>query len=47
MEHTFDIDNRSVVLPVASTWLVAPLFESSYSEIVHKLDSFIEALHRV
>jgi GGDEF domain-containing protein len=44
--HTFEIDSRSVVLPVASTWVVALLFKSSYAEILHKLDSFIEALHK-
>lgn len=40
LEHTFDIGDRSVVLPITSTWIVVPLFESAYAQVLRKLDSF-------
>jgi GGDEF domain-containing protein len=40
LEQTFEIGDRSVVLPVSSTWVVVPLFEQGYTEIVRKLDAF-------
>lgn len=46
MEHIVDIESRSVVLPVASTWLVTPLGESGYPEILRTLQTFGASLHR-
>jgi len=40
LEQTFKIGDRSVVLPVSATWVVVPLFEQSYTDIVRKLDTF-------
>ena len=40
LDETFEIGNRSVTLPIASTWTVVPLFESSFHQIVKKLDVF-------
>jgi GGDEF domain-containing protein len=40
MEQTFEIGDRSVVLPVSCSWIVMPLFELSYPEILKKLDAF-------
>jgi GGDEF domain-containing protein len=45
-EQTLEIEGRSVVLPVSSTWIVAPLFENGYRENLHKLDLFCESLRR-
>ncbi len=39
-EQSFDIGGRSVVLPVSSSWVIIPLFEHGYAEIVKKLDAF-------
>jgi GGDEF domain-containing protein len=39
-EQTFEIGERSVVLPTSSTWVVIPLFEHAYSEILQKLEAF-------
>ena len=39
-EQTFEIGDRSVVLPISSTWVVIPLFEHGYTEILRKLDAF-------
>ena len=46
LEQTFDVGDRSVAVPVASTWVIVPLFESTYTQIVHKLDAFGEASSR-
>lgn len=46
MEHIVDIESRSVVLPVASTWLVTPLGETGYPEILRTLQTFGASLHR-
>jgi GGDEF domain-containing protein len=40
LEETFEIGNRSVTLPIASTWTVIPLFESGYNQNLRKLDAF-------
>ncbi len=45
-EQTFNIGDRSVVLPVSSTWVVAALFERGYRENLQKLDAFCESLRR-
>jgi hypothetical protein len=39
-EQTFEIGERSVVLPISSNWVVIPMFEQSYSEILQKLEAF-------
>jgi GGDEF domain-containing protein len=39
-EQTFEIGDRSVILPISSTWIVIPLFEQGYSEILQKLEAF-------
>ena len=39
-EQTFEIGDRSVVLPVSSSWVVIPLFQQTYAEIAKKLDAF-------
>jgi GGDEF domain-containing protein len=39
-EQTFEIGDRSVVLPISATWVVIPLFEQSFSESLQKLDAF-------
>ncbi len=40
LEETFEIGNRSVTLPIVSTWTVMPLYESSFDQILKKLDGF-------
>ena len=40
LEETFEIGNRSVTLPIVSTWMVMPLYESSFDQILKKLDGF-------
>jgi GGDEF domain-containing protein len=39
-DQTFEIGNRSVVLPVSSTWTIMALFEQSYAETLQKLEAF-------
>jgi GGDEF domain-containing protein len=39
-EQTFEIGDRSVVLPISCSWVVMPLFEQPYADIVRKLDAF-------
>ena len=39
-EQSFEIGDRSVVLPLSSSWVIIPLFEHRYGEIVKKLDAF-------
>jgi GGDEF domain-containing protein len=39
-EQTFEIGDRSVVLPISSTWIIVPLFEHGYSEVLQKLEAF-------
>jgi len=41
LEQTFEMGDRSVVIPVASTWIVVPLFKSDPLEVGRKLDAFI------
>jgi len=43
LEQTFEMGDRSVVIPVASTWIVVPLLKSDPVEISRKLDAFIAA----
>jgi len=43
MEQSFAIADRSVVVPIGSTWVVVPLFESTFSEVIHKLEVFASA----
>jgi GGDEF domain-containing protein len=43
IEQTFEIADRAVTLPIACTWVVVPLFESSYDQILRKLDAFTAA----
>ena len=40
LEQSFPVGGRSVVVPISSTWVLVPLFESTYSEVVHKLEVF-------
>jgi len=40
LEQSFPVGARSVVVPISSTWVLVPLFESTYSEAVHKLEVF-------
>jgi hypothetical protein len=39
-EQSFKIGDRSVVLALSSSWVIIPLFEHGYAEIVKKLDAF-------
>ena len=39
-EQSFEIGDRTVVLPLSSSWVIIPLFEHSVAEIVKKLDAF-------
>ncbi len=43
LEQTFEFADRSVTLPIAATWVIVPLFESSHAEILRKLDAFSAA----
>jgi GGDEF domain-containing protein len=43
MEQSFAVADRSVVVPIGSTWVVVPLFESGVNEVVHKLEVFASA----
>lgn len=40
LEETFEVGSRSVTLPIVSTWMVIPLYESSFDQILKKLDGF-------
>jgi GGDEF domain-containing protein len=40
LDHTFQIGSRSVTLPVACTSIIVPLFGSTHSDIVQKLEAF-------
>lgn len=43
LEQSFAVGDRSVVVPIGTTWVAVPLFESSFSESVHKLEVFASA----
>lgn len=43
IEQSFPVGDRSVVVPISSTWVLVPLFESTSSEAVHKLEVFASA----
>ena len=40
LDQTFEIESRSVAVPIASTWTILPLRESSPSQILRKIEVF-------
>ena len=43
MEQSFAVADRSVVVPIGSTWVVVPIFESSFTDVMSKLEVFASA----
>jgi GGDEF domain-containing protein len=40
IEPTFTVSDHSVVVPIASIWVIVPVFNSTVTEVVHKLEVF-------
>jgi GGDEF domain-containing protein len=43
LDNTFEVGDRPVVVPIASTWTIVPLFSATAMDVMSKLEAFASA----